>query len=702
MAGLLAAFVFASAVVPAAAQPTLRRAEIPPLPRPSASDNDGDLLAHFGVEKARRLLRSQDPDERLRGIERAAGLGTPEALALLVEQLDLSAATRTDARAKIAIARGLAEHTDRLVARAALIQLMDLASPRSSPQKPETEDPAYAPRLEVARSIAALALAQSGEPHAVESVVAVARGSSAGAGAATAALVAYPPSSSSTWAKPMSAAMARLVDHTGDLRAAGSLLDVARGTSAADAAMRGAAIAALGALGDGRVLEIARGSLDDDDPRVRIAATKALAALGAPEAARAVEQLLADDGTAGYGIELAMTTHGVGVVHALAARAAIAADLAVRSAALAALGRDPTPDGTEALAALIGDPMLRADGADAMARSPSPASMGAIEHLATSPASRRLAARAYVVRALTRGESSAAMERTLAELTRSSDGRDRALGVFAQIVLGETDAARWLGDANPLVRREAAMATMRFQDGAGSRVALLVRRSREEDAPTRSVLGLGLLGGDEGGLISTQALRACARGGESDVPLCTLALARRATEADSTEVDALLSSPDAIVRAHAARGLAESEDPARGGRLAAAYAYEPDPLVRRSILLAAAPLSTAPGIAPGLADTIAMAARLDPDPEIRWVAARLATFRPLPAGDEAQIAWIHLVDASGAPPRAGVTAALLRADGLAIPIVFDGDGDALVPGVPPGSARLILAPRLDAAYSGAR
>ena len=37
---------------------------------------------------------------------------------------------------------------------------------------------------------------------------------------------------------------------------------------------------------------------------------------------------------------------------------------------------------------------------------------------------------------------------------------------------------------------------------------------------------------------------------------------------------------------------------------------------------------------------------------------------------------------------------LVRADGLAIPIAFDDDGYAIIPGLPPGEARLVLAPRL--------
>ena len=112
-------------------------------------------------------------------------------------------------------------------------------------------------------------------------------------------------------------------------------------------------------------------------------------------------------------------------------------------------------------------------------------------------------------------------------------------------------------------------------------------------------------------------------------------------------------------------------------------------------------------------DTVALAARLDPDPEIRWIAAHLGSPRRAasapasPSVDETGIAWIHLTDLNGAPPAAGPgrsatacqTGALLRPDGLAIPIAFDADGDALVPGVPTGTSRLVLAPRMDAAYA---
>lgn len=148
--------------------------------------------------------------------------------------------------------------------------------------------------------------------------------------------------------------------------------------------------------------------------------------------------------------------------------------------------------------------------------------------------------------------------------------------------------------------------------------------------------------------MTTGALRSCAHGGGADAPLCTLALARRASPAETDEVDLLLASRDPIIRAHAAAGLAGSEDPTRGGRLAAAYTYEPDPLVRSAIIDA---LAAVPRDAPSVADTVALAARLDPDPAIRWSAAHLPAVRsPALKRDDGDIASIHLVEPTGAPP----------------------------------------------------
>jgi len=94
-------------------------------------------------------------------------------------------------------------------------------------------------------------------------------------------------------------------------------------------------------------------------------------------------------------------------------------------------------------------------------------------------------------------------------------------------------------------------------------------------------------------------------------------------------------------------------------------------------------------------DTLQLAARLDPDAVAREAARRALEGKEAPqSGLVPEVAWIQVTAAEGAPLPSGQTALLIRSDGLAVPIAFDDDGYALVPGVPPGAAHLRLTPRL--------
>jgi hypothetical protein len=643
---------------------------------------------------ATRLILSNDPDERLRGLERAEALGGADAVGLLARARDASLG-RNDGRFEVAVARGLAMHADDPAARTALVAIVEPPAAARVAHDDDGRDPERALRVEMARSIAALALAQAGDASKLEKLAAIARGTGAGAAAAEGALVAFPASLAMTTERLTPRAM-HLLARMGDRRTAGALLEAARSR---DLETRAAAIESLAELGDARVLEVARSVKSDDDPRLRMAAATAFVTLGAAEAAGAVEQLLADDLTAGRGLALATGTHGPGLVRALAAQASVTTDHAVRAEAIEALGRDPTAEGIEALVALARDGAVQVESLGAIARSPSGAAMRAIEALAADAGSRRSAVRAYVVRALARGERSDAVEGVMGSLGRSRDPRDRALGVFARVALGEETATTWLEDGDPLVRRAAAMAASSKRAWtAGVREALLARRERENDPATRAVLATAL-GFDppERDLASTESWLACAEAGGADAPLCALAFARRARPNNEAQLTQLLASQDPILRAHTARGLALGNDPTRSGRLAEAYRYEVAPLVRRAIVTG---LARSPRAVPSVANVLAFAAHLDPDATVRWIASRALANEPVADGsDETDVAWLRLVDAAGSPPPVGATGALLRADGLAIPVVFDSDGDALVPGTPAGQARLVLAPQLGAAYA---
>ena len=91
-----------------------------------------------------------------------------------------------------------------------------------------------------------------------------------------------------------------------------------------------------------------------------------------------------------------------------------------------------------------------------------------------------------------------------------------------------------------------------------------------------------------------------------------------------------------------------------------------------------------------------LAARLDPEPSIRAVAERARRGQVVPdVPPPNDVLWLRVMTRSGAPPPSSVAGLVLRADGLAVPVLFDEDGYAILP-APAGPARLLLAPRLHA------
>lgn len=693
-----------------------RIAPVPPIQSsPAAPAAPIDLRGRFGAEIALRLMRSKDADERLRGIERASAVHTPEALALLVRAAAGAASpgglepstpaegiARSDPRALLAVVRGLADRVAEETARAALGAIVASAPQAFSTRvtslpsrDPAADDAEGAARIRLAREEAAMALASSGSAAAIEALVASARSGPPAQDAALQALEAHPPSSAVLGGVALTTApMVQMAARVGDLRS----LDAVRASArASDAGLRAAAIEALGESGDGRGVEIARGALHDADARVRVAAATALLRLGAPDAGGAVEALVADDATALAGLRIARDAQGEGVAKAAAARAAVSADADLRAEAVAVLAAQTSAAAVHALVALLADPAIRGDAAAAIAHSRSAAALAAIESMAASAATRRLAARAYLVRRLTMGERSARLDATLESMAASQDAGDRAIALEALVALGERSIDEALADRDARVRRASAMGAMAHLDERTC-ASLASRLAAEADAATREVLAVALVRGAGSARVTTAALIERARSGRPDAPLAARALARRAGDALGAEVDAQLSSRDPVMRAHAALGLAESTARDTVGRLARAYAWEADIHVRTAITIALATRTGDEAAAPSRVRALSLAARLDPDRAIRWTASRAlagesATTRGFPDGE---VAWLRLAAAPGADPSHDVTAALVRSDGLAVPIAFDDDGYALVPGVPPGPARLRLAPRLPA------
>ncbi|MBS2018782.1 MAG: HEAT repeat domain-containing protein [Deltaproteobacteria bacterium] len=705
----VAAFAFVTALAAvASAQPGRRPVPSAPPSTPApAPTMPGNVRAHVGSDYAARLLRSQDPDERLRGIQRAASIGTAESVALLVQAAETSPAIKSDTRALVELARALSKFADQDRPRAALLALVNAGNPSIAGRLPasrassgdalslEEGDPVA--RAELARQTAAIALARSANDRALEQLYGIARGGGSGQGAAMLALTIQPPRDPGffgTSGLTLQPHAVRLLGQLGDLRALDVIHGAARST---DVNVRCAALLALAELGDERAIGLARTAIAEADARLRAAAGEVFVVLNAAERFKAISALVSDEATTAIGVKLADRVHDAEITKLLAARVIQHPDREVRANIVRALGRSPFPEAAKTLTAdaLLADPAFGYEAALALARSPAPNAGTLVAALMTGK-NATLGVRAYVTRALVRGERSSAGDSVLARLAASRDGRERALGVFSLVALGDAKAETHIGDPDPRVRRAAAMGTLR-RPSKSDRRALLARLPNEPDAATRQVLAIGLLDGDPEAELTTTLLLDRAESGGADAPLATLALTRRADESMQRKLGQLLGAKDAVVRAHAARGVAWATLPDVTGRLADLYAYETDVGVRRAVLGAIA-ARTKDATAPSRRTTLEIASTLDPDGLCRQIAKRGLdpTGAPLGAAAGTETAWLRITtDAGGAPDaRRAYVGSVVRSDGIAVPIAFDDDGYAIVPGLPPGDVRLVLAPRL--------
>lgn len=666
------------------------------------------LADHFGLNVSIRLLRSPDPVDRLRGIERAADIGTPAALSLLIRTVSprtnplephtpVDGAARTDPRALLAAVRALSGFLDQASARAALVSVVGARAQTFAlhpygtlARDHDADNQQGAARILLARNVAALALARSAYPSAQDALVALARSEGPGQVPAIEALATEPPRDMLVRGQALlTPALIGLVGRIGDLRL---ISRVERGLGSSDESTRAASLTALAALGDWRALVAAREARDDPDMGVSLAATEVLVRFGDPDAAKAVVGLLGRDDSVLRAIEFARNVQGDDVTRALVARASEAEPPDVRDAAVGALGRQRGASAIAALADGVTNPQLRGASLCALARSPSPVAMSAIETLGARVATRRDAVRAYTVRGTLRGETSFRLDAVVESLAKSGDAMDRAVAVQALVGFGLRPLAQALADPDPRVRRAAALGSLGRLDAPTARV-LLAHRESEPDAVTREVLSAGLARGDADAIVSTQTLVDRVLAGRADALVAARALVRRVGDRGLGDSMAVDESLDSVMRAQVARALGDAPLGDAVGRLVSAYKYEADAGARRAIVRSLS-IVAGNGRDPEPTRLLAQAARFDPDPVVRAFARRDDARQNSVEDASREVACLRAVSIGALPSGAGLTATVVDAEGRAVPVAFDDDGFALVPGLAMGDVFVRLAPAL--------
>lgn len=740
----------------ASAQPVPVSARWPPqsqspfdrTPRAVATPGPGHgLRDRLGVDVARALLVSDDPRERLRGVERLGTIGDAPAIEALLEAIDAGALATRDPDTRLHAIRMLAPHADEARVRAFLTREL-LGGGKAS----------------LSRSTAAMALARRGDDKALEALALATDQRGPASDAARAALLAYPPASldplllepreegddasadksvpperpgddgrkrrkaerepqrskepdeadpsdddddppeeapKARGRKPrtLTLAMIDVLADLGDLRALPALRSAATRKQVVVKAHAGLALARFG---DPSGLADAREWAKGDDPRLLGPAAETLVLLGDPAAKGALSKLLTNKETRASGLGLLATAASPKLYESLEKElTSLAKDEqgADRARVVLALSRIPR----RAAALLDGPKETRDAAAFAIATAPGDAARDALSRRLASAKSdddRRLLTRAAIVRAVVLGDAPDGLDARLVTLLASKDETDAEIGALGLVATGSSPesvlrrAAGAKGDAPRVsVVAGAARGTLLRGDGAVAAFGHLLAPSGETaDADGRPSLrqiaaGVALVDPDAASEVPLHTLLAWAEGGGALAPLAARALGARDDDTIRPRLRALLSGTDPVVRAHVALGLALDPEPSAASLLAEAYLHEGDAAVRRACVAALAERTE-----PQRSRVLGWAAALDPDEGTRSLARLALDGKGRRSGARlgAVLSMMRIDQTDGA---ARMTAARFQdAEGLAIPVVTAPDGVLLAPAAGYGRGRLSPSP----------
>ena len=625
-----------------------------------------DLLQRSGIVRAKSLLESEQAEERYRGIERLGALGTPRALALLAQVVE---EPETEMRTKLVAARALAPHVRQESARQVLVQIMN-----------GTGHESYDELGEVVRGTAALALAAARDPEAARALSQAIHAEGPAGEAAVAALLAHPPRDAAALLGGRGIQSPLWLDLFARLGDQHTFLAVRRAVTAGPVELRGRAAVALTRLGALETVALARHwQAHERQPPLRVAAAEILALTRDPAGPDAIAGLLTDEKLAERGLELALASPDVRLAAPLAALLPEADPTEARRL-IGALGRCGGARAVAELSRLLSDARLGSAAAYALAQMEDEGARQAIEQALSRPPARRLAARAGVVRDRILGDPPRGLVLALRSLRDSSEDAERFVGAWGLATLESREQGRLLAAHDPLLLA-AAIATSRSPDQARRFAA---RLDAAAGAGARARYAVALVFPEAAERVSTRVLLRLLEDGGAAAPLAARALAMRDGPRVRPLVVRQLTSGEISMRAHGALGLGYASDASAVGLLAEAYRFEPVARVRRAIVSA---LARRPERA--RRRHLELAARLDPDPEVRAVAqlglAGQVVDQQLRGSG---VLWLEVTPVAGeALPLGSVE----LSNGLEIPVAPGPDGLVVLTDIPAGPVRVRLA-----------
>jgi len=571
--------------------------------RDEEGDDAGGLRARLGPSDVLDELEANDDVLRLRAIKRLATMSDPLAIDRLIQSVRPDGAARTGAL-RLAAVRSLSRFSQDVSARRALVTVLSGAG-----LKPEAVD---APLEQLARKTAAMALAASRAPDAVMVLAKALRQGGPTSVAAAGALEAHPPAELDTLLATPGTASTHLVDvlkNLADQRAFHTLRSyVMRGSQE----LRAEAAVALTEMGHLETIPLAEQWLKAAAPAtaLRVAATRILSMAHTRSAPAHLARLFEDPELQGPALAMAFELPQPGTGKALVG----AMDVLPTSdlpQAFAALGRVGDASAMKFLEKALLSPHA-AHAAYALALSESDQATPILEQALSRQETRRLAARASVIRQFALGEATPGLEAVLETLLEGKEPADRAAGAWGLSALSSERARALLGASDPSV----VMAAARNADSGEPAQVAALRLASEKNTELSLALSNALSDPRTHALVPTRKLRAMVQTGSVTACLAGRVLASRLSPRDEALVQGLLESTSREVRAETALGLGTARAPEAASLLEAAYEFEVDAVVRRAIVAA-----ITQRLESRKARVLRLAERLDPDPLVRRMAA---------------------------------------------------------------------------------
>jgi HEAT repeat protein len=639
------------------ALPASLAAQPEPEPVPRAEPPSPSLRARFGIDAVRPWLRAEPTLLRQRAFERLGTLGSNAAIELLATALGNGGEAR-DARERLVVVRALAPHTHQEGAVVALVRALGSSSRGDEPKDALVE------------RTAALALARSKNPRAARALFQALRQPGRVAAIARLALRAYPPRDLDALLTAPGVPTSELLELLGELANPRARSFLANLVHHGSPALRGPALGALARSDPAHAVALARVIVRSEPASdLGVLASWVLARANAPEVPQLIGELfrLPERRGDALGLALAAPTPAVGEV--LSGVSESPADF---EALAAALGRAGGRAAEARLERWLADPDRGWAAAYALAKSENGSEI--LERAAERDGSRRVALLGLALGAHERGNEPNIPRDALSRLMRSKLEADRGAAGFVLALLDPKRGIELVRGPDLAIVRAIARAGL---DPEIAR-ALAGRLVSEKDATLRASLAICLARPEAADLVPTDTLLELVETHGAAAPLAVYALAARDGKILRPLLSKLLASSDPGLRAHAALGLARSEEASSVGLLAATYRFEPDARVRRAVVRALSARRE-----PGREPTLRLARDLDPDDRTRALARAALDSDKTSQPSSPASAWLRI---SPSLPASETPLVLVElSDGLLVPAAADADGSVTLVDLPVGA-----------------